>query len=62
MGYQSYVSTTSARRYGFIPNGDIEYDLRKVPFGSDLWWQQSERERGGGNGGGGGGGSGGGGR
>jgi hypothetical protein len=56
--YQAYVAKNAANDYGFIPNGQIEYDLRKIPFGSQLWWQQSERERGGGDGGGGGGGGG----
>jgi hypothetical protein len=32
-----------------------EYNLSKVPFGTQLWWQQFERERGGSVGGDGGG-------
>jgi hypothetical protein len=41
----TYTANKPSKADAFIPNGTIEYDLRKVPFGTSLWWQQSDRER-----------------
>jgi hypothetical protein len=49
VGYHAYVPTYSPSRYGFVPDRQVEYDSKKVPFGTQLWWQQFERERGGSN-------------
>jgi len=42
-----YVPKYSPKHYGSVPDPQVEYDSKKVPFGTQLWWQQFERERGG---------------
>jgi hypothetical protein len=39
---------------GYGPGTQFQYDINKLPFGSQLWWQQMERMYGGGGAGGGG--------
>jgi hypothetical protein len=50
---QAYVPRSSANGYGSNLVTQPQYDLRTIPFGTTLWWQQSDRERGGGGEGGG---------
>jgi len=46
-----YVPKYSRNPYGSsVTDPQVEYDSKKVPFGTQLWWQQFERERGGGSG------------
>src|SRR5262249_28223593 len=46
-----YVPKHSPNPYGSVQDPQVEYDSKKVPFGTQLWWQQFERERGGSSGG-----------